>query len=357
MNRKDENQHWVSRVVLKRFKMPGKPLQCYQVQTGDWQEKSLERVCAWAGYNQVLEGGQSDNTIEGIFSGVESKLQKTFRALEEASNRPVTELPRDTYENMCRYCALLKLLAPYSKPGAVVSFVMQINMELESGQYSLIRELELPEREINALRMEHAAGRRVIIDAENALQTFYRYQLQRCYNLDYSLLARAEWTVSISALEMPLPDIGLVPMSVANPPGMHHVLPISPNIVLDGFLRYDLARDSCRPVVKGHALTPEQAEYRFDCICASAISELICARRISEIPTGISRARSKGIAFCKVPNLESITSAGLKVSSRDFFFRVVSVDEYTDFIHSLMKPPSSVVRVDSRQSSGSALDT
>jgi hypothetical protein len=38
MNNKNERQHYVSRVLLERFKIPNSPLECYQVQTGEWKQ-------------------------------------------------------------------------------------------------------------------------------------------------------------------------------------------------------------------------------------------------------------------------------------------------------------------------------
>ena|SRR6266699_1981811 len=68
MNQLDENQHSISQVLLERFKIPGSPLHCYQVQTGEWISKSKEKACAWPGYNQLLVSGVADNTLEEAFS-------------------------------------------------------------------------------------------------------------------------------------------------------------------------------------------------------------------------------------------------------------------------------------------------
>ena len=38
MNLTNENQHWISQHLLKRFKLEGFPFQCYQVETGEWVE-------------------------------------------------------------------------------------------------------------------------------------------------------------------------------------------------------------------------------------------------------------------------------------------------------------------------------
>jgi len=118
----NQNQHWISKHLLKRFKTEAVPFQCYQVETGEWLPKGLDRTCAASGYNQLLVSTQVDNTLEAAFSKVQSGLRNTLRALEDASKRPITELRQPMYSNMCWYCAFLKGVAPYSKPGAVVSF-------------------------------------------------------------------------------------------------------------------------------------------------------------------------------------------------------------------------------------------
>jgi hypothetical protein len=73
MNNLNENQYFVSKVLLKRFKIPGNSLQCYQVQTGEWIPKSPENACSSPGYNQLLRSGQfqPDNTLEADLSAVE----------------------------------------------------------------------------------------------------------------------------------------------------------------------------------------------------------------------------------------------------------------------------------------------
>src|SRR5438046_10032510 len=98
MNQLDENQHSISQVLLERFKIPGNPLECYQVQTGEWFPKSKEKACAWPGYNQLLVSGVADNTREAAFSKVESGLRKPFKALEDEARKPSTQLPHVIYE-------------------------------------------------------------------------------------------------------------------------------------------------------------------------------------------------------------------------------------------------------------------
>lgn len=339
MNVANENQHWISQHLLKRFKTDGAPFQCYQVETGEWVSKGLERTCAAHGYNQLLVSGEADNTLEAAFSKVESGLRNTFRALEDAVKRPVTELPQPVYSNLCWYCSFLKGVARYSKPGAVVSFTIQLNMELENGNDSLLRDLKIPEHAARELRRQSAMGRKVIIESENLLQLLYRFQFARNYQCDYSQFLSTKWAVSNSPIEFPMSDVGLVPMVLEDHKANHCLLPISPHLLLEGVFFHDLSKNSSRPVVRGMNLTQDEAEYRFDCICASAITEVICARKLPNISEARSRAKANGTRFCKIPDPKRITSSGLAdVGYGDFLFRIVSVEEYVKVVHSYILP-------------------
>ena len=339
MNVPTENQHWVSQHLLKRFKADGAPFQCYQVETGEWVPKGLDRVCAAPGYNQLLVAGESDNTLERLFSMVESGLRNTLRFLKDAATRPLTELPQAVYENMCWYCSFLKGIAPYSKPGAVVSFIIQLNMELENGSNSFLRELSVPEETIRELRRQYALGRKVIVESENLLQLLFRFQFRRNYGLDYSLFLNTKWAVSSSPTELAISDVGLVPMVLQDHKANHYLLPIGPNLLLEGIFFHDMTKNASQPVVRGMNLTCDEADNRFDSICASAITEIICGRKLPNIPEARRRASANGIRFCKIQNPRSISSSGLAdVGNGDFLFRIVSADEYVKIVHSYILP-------------------
>src|SRR6266566_3498728 len=155
MNQKNEEQHYVSQVLLKRFKLPGKPLQCYQVRTGEWKERGLRRTFAARGWNQLLVAGQVDNNLEAAFSKVESHMSDTFKALEEASINTVTVLPREIYDNMCLYCIFLSLTSPFAKAKAVADFVIQLDFELQNGKDEFLRELNFNRATIERFREAH----------------------------------------------------------------------------------------------------------------------------------------------------------------------------------------------------------
>src|ERR1700692_277125 len=105
MNTPNENQHWLSRTLLRRFKDDGAPLQCYQVATNEWMPKSIDRICSAPGYNQLLTLGTTDNSLEAAFSKVESGLPNTLKALEKASKRSQSQLADAKYNILGWYCA------------------------------------------------------------------------------------------------------------------------------------------------------------------------------------------------------------------------------------------------------------
>lgn len=340
MNNPNENQHFVSKVLLKRFKIPGNALQCYQVQTGKWIPKSPDNACSSPGYNQLLLSGQTEaeNKLEAEFSAVESRLPKLFRALEEAVKGPATELTEEAYKDLCKYCAFLKLVAPYAKPGAVAAFLFQLNWELERPEKSLLRDLQIPEATIAAWTKEYKLGNRVIIESENILQLLYRRQFNRLYYLDALHLEAAHWTIFSSPIELPISDVGLVPIGVADLRVNAYLLPISPNLLLRGLLYFDHEKNSSARLIKSRSLTKEDAELFFDCICSSAITEIVCSHTNTEVPKAIERAKANGIKFQKITNPAVVLSAGLKDVSIDCLFKIVSQDEYKKTVHSFMQP-------------------
>ncbi len=340
MNCKNENQHYVSRVLLKRFKTKGSALQCYQVQTRKWIERSIESACSAEGYNQLLLADGVNNAIENSFSSVESTLPKTFKALEEAANQPSTELPKKFYENMCLYCAFLIQTSLFSKPAAVVSLLDQINTELEKGSYHLLHELKVPNDTIMRFRQEYFQGGRIIIESENVLQLVHRLQFDRLFKMSYAEFLNCDWTVSHSPVELPMSDIGLVPMQLKDDfKGNLYLLPISPKLMLEGLFNFDLTQNSSKQIVSGHNLTAEEAEYRLDTVCSSAVREIIFSRREPKVQAVLDRAKTKGITFNKVVNPELAISAGLKGSGTNYSLQMVSLEEYVKFVQSFVQAP------------------
>jgi len=340
MNNKDERQHYVSRVLLERFRHSGKPLECFDLKTQEWKQRSVEKVCSAPGYNQLLLSSDVNNTIEDSFSKVETRLPKTLRALEQACTQPKTEFPKSVYENWCLYCAFLKRTSLFAKPGAVVSFLAQLNMELEKGSYYLFRELGVPQEQINKFREGYASGGRLIIESENVIQLVYRIQFERMLNLDFTEFVNCEWTVSESPIELPMSDIGLVQIQLIGHKAIQYLLPIGPNMVLDGIFYHDLGKNSPQPNIAGHRLNKAESEYRFSVLCLSSVNEIIFSTRCSDITVRLEHARTMGVSFNKIVNPQVGLSAGLKNCDLKYRLQMVSVDEYVRFVHSFVQPPS-----------------
>jgi len=159
----------------------------------------------------LLVPGGVDNTLETAFSKVESGLRKTLIALENAAKQPKVILPQPVYENMCWYCSFLFGIAPYAKPGAVISFLYQLNMELEKGWDLLLKELRFSDETISELKRQHAAGRRVIVESVNLLQLLYRWHFARNYQFNYLQFLRTKWVAGRSPIEFPMSDVDRFP--------------------------------------------------------------------------------------------------------------------------------------------------
>jgi hypothetical protein len=340
MNERDENQHYVSRVLLKRFKKPGMPFECYQVQTGEWMSRSIDKICASKGYNQLLISGGADNTLEEACSKVESRLPETLKALADAGTKPNTELAPLLYNNLLQYLAILKLSSIPSKALAVANFVFQINLELEHEKYSLLRDLAIPRQTIAVWKQQHQAGLKIIVESDNALQMFYRSQFARVYSGEVSTFSTTKWVISRSPLELPISDVGLVPLTCTG--YTHYFLPIGGDLLLQGILWHDVKKNAFRAPIKGLNLTHAEAEYSFDVICASAVNEIICSHRIDGISDGIRRAKTRGIEFVKLMNLPEVASAGMMNAHEGLRFRAVRSDEFVKFIHSFGRPAGTV---------------
>jgi len=346
---RDENQHYVSRVLLERWKTPGVPLQCFDVESRTWIARSIDNACAAGGYNQLLAFDGLDNTLEQAFSKIETRLPKTFRALEKAATRGPTELPESVYDNICWYCVFLKLSSLPAKAAAVVNFVLQLNLEIERGQRVLLRELQISEDTIGQWKASQAADSKVIIDSENVLQLIYRHQFRRMYQEEFGIFRDTQWAISVSPIELPLSDTGLV--SLSGQGENYYILPIGPNLVLEGAFSFDLAKNKPRRPVKTLTLTEDQAMYTFDAICSSAVIEIIAKREIPNISDSFVRARNRGIRFHKIVDPKSIRIAGLQSPTDQIRFRVVPTEEYVQFIHSFVQPPTDSVTYDSNSSS------
>ena len=124
--------------------------------------------------------------------------------------------------------------------------------------------------------------------------------------------------------------------SFPSPKAKIYLLPISSTLLLEGLVFFDSSKNSPEPTVKGHTLTAEEEEYRFDTICASSVREVVCPQVNPFIPAAIVRAKSKGITFNRIANPQLVTAAGAQAGSRNYNLRCVSAEAYRDFVHSFV---------------------
>jgi hypothetical protein len=288
-----------------------------------------------------MVAGVAENTFETCFSQVESHLPKTFRALERAATiRGTTTLDPKVYENIGRYCTMLKLSSPAAKAGAVASITIQVNWEVENDKRSLLRELEVPEEVITRWKHELALGRRLIVETGNIAQWAFRLHYARICDVQFAEFLRSDWTISESPIDLPISDIGLVPIHLTDLKANQYLLPISPKLLLEGIHYFDQARNSREPKISGHRLSQQEAEYRLESICLSAASEIIATRQDPRISQCFER-RDRGqsdVLFHKVANPKVVTSAGMKNSDGRFCLRTVTTEEYRQYVHSFVIP-------------------
>jgi hypothetical protein len=344
MNNLNERQHYVSQVLLRRFRIPEAPLQCYRIHSRTWKPRSVEKACSAPGYNQLVLPEGVNNVIEDSFCRVETDLPATFAALELAANKESTELPGSIYWNMCSYCTFLKQTSPFAKSAAVVAFVAQINMELNRGEYYLLRELNVPDEVISQFRQGYQQGGRIIVQSENVIQLIYRLQFERCMDINYAEFHNCEWFISNSPIDLPMSDVGLIEMRLDDIKAKHYLLPISPRLILEGYFYFDLTKNSRRPI-SGHTLTPEEAEYRFDVICRSAVDEIVFSRQQPDVDHALNRASAKGITFHRLPSHGLALSSGLKNSTTKYGLQMVTTEDYVKFVHSFVQPPNGPAQV------------
>jgi hypothetical protein len=339
-NQRPVNQHYVSRLLLKRFKLPGHPLECYDIALGQWKPKSVEKACADSGYNQLITSEGIDDTLEDEFSKVESRIPKALRLLERIAENGSADLPAQAFTDLCQYCAFLTLSSIAAKASAVVNFVYNLNLEIEIGQRHLLRELEIPEAIIADWKPAVLSGNRVIIEADNALQLIYRHQFRRRFGDECALYRQTKWVICKSPIDLPIADIGLVPLSQQEPKLNRYILPVGPRLVLQGIFFHDVSRNSPNQTLKRLVLTQEEAQECLDIICSASVAELFCQKKIAEIGESLTRAKTAGIEFLQITNPREVTGTGLQQATNELKFRVVPMKEFVAFVHSFVKPPA-----------------
>jgi len=355
-------EHYVSQFLLERFRLQNSPLECFDVSALSWvpDGRSTLRACSSKGYHQLIPSsapagaGPVDDVLEGKFQQVESVFSiEVLPVLEAAANSPSTSISRSLYDVLCRYCAFLLLGSPAAKAGALPTLLIQINHEIADGTRDLLSTLQIPEPVTEHFRQALASGRHVVVRSEDALQTVYRFWFE--YQLPFQcwLLRNSHWSVFHSPLELPISDVGVVPIGFAARGLAHYLLPLGPRLLLEGLLHFDPAKRPAQPslpLLRGGTLSTQGAHERIACICGSAISEVICSRRIPDpLPPGFDPAvpwpqsyrsicDTGGIKFARVVDAERMRHAGLQPSSDLLPFGAVSASEYRQFAHSFVLP-------------------
>lgn len=126
MSERHQNQHYVSRVLLKRFTDAGH-LQRFNMQEKKWRRISPKKVFSGLGYTQLMAYGATDNSVEESFQKVETALPETLKVLDEAAKQSgSTTIDKARYENLCWYCAYLWRNSPFAKAVAAFEFVYQL---------------------------------------------------------------------------------------------------------------------------------------------------------------------------------------------------------------------------------------
>jgi len=336
-------QHYVSQAVLKRFRRGSTRLQCYQVQTGLWRQKSVRDACSAKGYNQIIVGDQSDHTIENDLMKIESKLPTTLAFLDSLPLNQRSVIPQDILANLRDYCSFLKLISPVEKPGAIVALMAEINMGLDKQNYNLLRELHVTEEAIQKLREYYLQGGRVVIEAKNLMQQLFRFQFPRLLPFTRNIFQQAKWFLASSPIDIPLSDVGIVPMHLTDLNANHFILPIAPRLVLEAIFYLDQKKNKSSGILDRVEYTVEEAEYRLECICGSALTEIICSQRIDGIADYIKRAFENNVRFHKIMRPELAFQSGQEEADPNFALKVLSTPEYIQFMHEHIQPPMPLV--------------
>lgn len=335
-------QHYVSQVLLRRFKIPERPLQRYRVQTQDWTPRSSERVFSARAWNQLRCYGQLDDSLEKEFSKVETVLPETFRFFEEAATlTTLSDLPPAILRNISQYCSFLWLTSPFAKAKAPIDFLGQINHDLKKGEAGLLRQLSFSEKTIQDFCSARTKGYHAVLFSDDSLQVVYRIQFRQMYPFHFGHFHHwTEWTLCTSPIELPLSDIALVQLHMEDQKAVYYVLPVSPTLLLKGKCKLGPQDAALPPQLHVESLSTSDAEYWLEVICLSAVTELVSSKIIPNIEFIRERAKSKGIRFPKIVNPQRGAIMGLTEFNSDFGLRMVSQQEYVRYVHSFLQPGS-----------------
>jgi hypothetical protein len=124
-------EHYVSQFLLERFRLPGRPLECYDIDKERWVRngRSPLRACSSKGYHQHVLAAASPGTVT-VDDALEAELQQAesmfasdvLPLLDAAVDQEATSFPPAVYQALCRYCAFLHLISPAAKAAVLPAY-------------------------------------------------------------------------------------------------------------------------------------------------------------------------------------------------------------------------------------------
>ena len=127
---------------------------------------------------------------------------------------------------------------------------IEINMGLEKQNYNLLRELHVSEEAIQKLREYYLQGGRVVIEAKNLMQQLFLFQFPRLLPSTQNIFQQAKWFLACSPIEVPLSDVGIVPMHLTDLKANHFILPIAPRLVLEAIFYFDQEKNKSSGILE-----------------------------------------------------------------------------------------------------------
>jgi hypothetical protein len=330
----NENQHYVSQVLQRRFAVGGF-LERFDLKWKKWKRVSTAQIFSRLGYSQLLVYGQHDNTLDESLQKYENALNDTLAALDEAAKHAPTELPEEVCQNLFWYYIHIWRLSPFMKAAAPFEFALQLELDLNNRRTKLLEDIGLQQEDIVSIRLLHAQGKKFIPAGQNYEHLLFRMQFRfKCGELYTILRYFCNWTLYSSPITIPLADMPCFGFA-ANGVTLY-IFAISPSQVLIGKARTGERTE--KVTLKTDTFTTEEAEYIRDAICLSAITAVASKDRSIDVLAARNRAEPK-VGFPQIRHLDSVMSGGLKEFNDLLRILPVSEDEYTKWKQSFFEKP------------------
>jgi len=337
----NEKQHYVSRVILRRFMHKG-TLKRYWVNYGTWGNVGLGKAFSNYGYTQLLHDGKFDNTLEKEFNKVETLMSRALRLIDESVNAKQVEMPVKLYRGMCLFLAFVHCLSPFFKAKCPEDFLHDLHVQLINGKGDLLTALKFTPKQMTYYREAILNGKKLVIDSPHFLQFVHRVQFNRVIKTVYYYIFRhfTTWHVCRCPIDMPLADVAITPIPA---PLIHwYSIPISPRLMLVGRNPQVESFGSNSTMVHFVDMPLRNAENYKDLICLQARSELVSKETIPDILERCARAVKAGHAFANIAKIDDVKKAGTITNITDLTFKLVShkeFDAFTDQFLTNKNPP------------------